>query len=98
MLPYACPPHLSLQRLALTLSLLLLSPSLSPDYMAERLGVPADEVAEKCADLYLNYGTTLAGLVASGCVPPVGCWKVLNGASNGGDEIATGCKDCRAAR
>lgn len=35
-------------------------------YMAERLGVPADEVAEKCADLYLNFGTTLAGLVASG--------------------------------
>lgn len=75
MLPYACPPHLSLQRLALTVSLLLLSPSLSPDYMAERLGVPADEVAEKCADLYLNYGTTLAGLVASGCVPPVGWWE-----------------------
>jgi pyrimidine 5'-nucleotidase len=35
-------------------------------YMVERLGMPADEVAEKCADLYLNYGTTLAGLVASG--------------------------------
>ncbi|PSC69793.1 Suppressor of disruption of TFIIS [Micractinium conductrix] len=35
-------------------------------YMAERLGFPADEVQEKCADFYLNYGTTLAGLVAHG--------------------------------
>lgn len=33
--------------------------------MVERLGVPADEVAERCADLYLNYGTTLAGGCAS---------------------------------
>lgn len=28
--------------------------------------LPPHQVAEKCADLYLNYGTTLAGLVASG--------------------------------
>lgn len=35
-------------------------------YMVEKLDIPADEVAEKCADLYLNYGTTLAGLVANG--------------------------------
>lgn len=34
--------------------------------MVERLGFPADEVAEACADFYLNYGTTLAGLVAHG--------------------------------
>ena len=34
--------------------------------MAERLGVPPDEVAALCAEYYLNYGTTLAGLVAHG--------------------------------
>jgi hypothetical protein len=42
------------------------SPSPPAGYMAERLEIPADEVAEKCADYYLNYGTTLAGLVAHG--------------------------------
>lgn len=31
--------------------------------MVARLGVPKDEVEEMCRDLYLNYGTTLAGLV-----------------------------------
>lgn len=35
-------------------------------YMAEHLGFPPDEVAEACADFYLNYGTTCAGLVAHG--------------------------------
>lgn len=35
-------------------------------YMREKLNVPADEVDEMCRELYLNYGTTLAGLVASG--------------------------------
>ncbi|KAI3428344.1 hypothetical protein D9Q98_006724 [Chlorella vulgaris] len=35
-------------------------------YMAEHLSIDVDTVAELCADLYLNYGTTLAGLVASG--------------------------------
>jgi hypothetical protein len=34
--------------------------------MVERLSIPADEVPEKCADYYLNFGTTLAGLVAHG--------------------------------
>lgn len=35
--------------------------------MAEELGLPPDEVAERCAEYYLHYGTTLAGLVAHGC-------------------------------
>jgi pyrimidine 5'-nucleotidase len=35
--------------------------------MAEELGIPPDEVAERCAEYYLHYGTTLAGLVAHGC-------------------------------
>lgn len=42
------------------------SPSVHSGYMAERLEIPADEVAEKCADYYLNFGTTLAGLIANG--------------------------------
>lgn len=32
-------------------------------YMHTRLGFPLEEVEEKCRYLYLNYGTTLAGLV-----------------------------------
>lgn len=36
--------------------------------MCERLGVPADLVLEQCLDLYLNHGTTLAGLIARGHV------------------------------
>ena len=34
-------------------------------YMVERLGVGEAEVEERCRELYLNYGTTLAGLVVS---------------------------------
>ena len=33
------------------------------NYMLTKLGFPEDEVEEKCRELYLNYGTTLAGLV-----------------------------------
>ncbi|GIL70870.1 hypothetical protein Vretimale_3926 [Volvox reticuliferus] len=36
------------------------------DYMVQKLGIPEDEVAAKTTELYLAYGTTLAGLVASG--------------------------------
>ena len=32
-------------------------------YMVTRLGVEQDQVEENCRELYLNYGTTLAGLV-----------------------------------
>ncbi len=35
-------------------------------YMRDKLGVPTSEVEEMCRELYLNYGTTLAGLVARG--------------------------------
>ena len=34
--------------------------------MVERLSFTEDAVHEACAELYLNYGTTLAGLVATG--------------------------------
>ncbi|EFN58075.1 hypothetical protein CHLNCDRAFT_11898, partial [Chlorella variabilis] len=50
-------------------------------YMAERLGIPADEVAEQCADLYLNYGTTLAGLVANGHAVDYADWHAAVHAS-----------------
>lgn len=36
-------------------------------YMLTKLGTPVDEVEEKCRELYLNYGTTLAGLVVRRC-------------------------------
>lgn len=35
-------------------------------YMHERLGIEEHLVQEMCLDYYLNYGTTLAGLVAHG--------------------------------
>eukprot|EP00983_Pelagomonas_calceolata_P074234 1152466-Pelagomonas_calceolata.AAC.3 len=34
------------------------------EYMMD-LGIPEAEVADRCAALYLKYGTTLAGLVVS---------------------------------
>lgn len=34
-------------------------------YMVEKLGVQTSECEELCRELYLNYGTTLAGLVVS---------------------------------
>ncbi|KAL4427910.1 hypothetical protein ABPG75_001999 [Micractinium tetrahymenae] len=43
-------------------------------YMVERLDFPPDEVAEACADYYLNYGTTLAGLVANGYKVDYDAW------------------------
>ncbi|EFJ45366.1 hypothetical protein VOLCADRAFT_82194 [Volvox carteri f. nagariensis] len=36
------------------------------EYMVKKLGIPQDEVAAKTTELYLAYGTTLAGLVATG--------------------------------
>ncbi|KAL4532199.1 hypothetical protein Ndes2526B_g08835 [Nannochloris sp. 'desiccata'] len=36
------------------------------EYMVNKLKIPVEEVQEKCSELYLNFGTTLAGLVASG--------------------------------
>ena len=33
------------------------------DYMLTKLKIPVEEVQEKCTELYLNFGTTLAGLV-----------------------------------
>ena len=35
------------------------------DYMRQRLSVPPNEVEELCLQFYLDYGTTLAGLVVS---------------------------------
>ena len=32
-------------------------------YMVEQLGIGEAEVQERCSELYLNYGTTMAGLV-----------------------------------
>lgn len=54
------------QRLGVSMAVPPSSPSAHAGYMAERLEIPADEVAEKCADYYLNFGTTLAGLIANG--------------------------------
>ena len=34
-------------------------------YMHEQLHVPKEQVEELCLEYYLNYGTTLAGLVVS---------------------------------
>ena len=36
------------------------------EYMVTRLNMPLADVEEKCRELYLNYGTTLAGLTALG--------------------------------
>jgi hypothetical protein len=33
------------------------------DYMVKKLKIPFEQVQELCAELYLNFGTTLAGLV-----------------------------------
>lgn len=35
------------------------------EYMVNKLKIPVEEVQEKCSELYLNFGTTLAGLVVS---------------------------------
>ena len=35
-------------------------------YMAEHLGVPEDQVQSLTMDLYMEHGTTMAGLVAHG--------------------------------
>ena len=35
------------------------------DYMLTKLKIPEDQVQEMCTELYLNFGTTLAGLVVS---------------------------------
>lgn len=40
-----------------------ITPFVPAGFMQERLGVPADEVPELKAELFANYGTTLAGLV-----------------------------------
>ena len=32
-------------------------------FMVEKLGVPEDQAKAMCLDCYINYGTTLAGLV-----------------------------------
>eukprot|EP00887_Chlorella_sp_A99_P002750 scaffold6.g2750.t1 len=45
-------------------------------YMVERLGIAPDEVAELCTELYLTYGTTLAGLVAKGHVIDYDDWHL----------------------
>lgn len=34
-----------------------------PGYMVEHLGIPEDKVSAITSDLYLKYGTTMAGLV-----------------------------------
>lgn len=43
-------------------------------YMREKLGVPKDEVTALCLSAYTNFGTTMAGLVATGYQIDVDDW------------------------